>query len=71
MIDRDASAKAGHATTEQIGKLASAILVGGFTELLVAWLDGRIEVSRDQLVDDATELLIALAASAAGIAARR
>lgn len=45
----------------QLVRMAAAVLVGGLSELLVEWLAGRIEVSRDQLVDDATELLLALA----------
>ena len=47
------------------------MLVGGLSELLVAWLDGRIDVSRQQLIDDATELFLALADKAGAIAARR
>ena len=56
---------------EQIGAVAAAVLVGGFSELLVAWLDGRIAVSREQLVDDATELFVGLGDTAARIAASR
>ena len=44
---------------ERIGRITAAILVGGAGEMVVAWLDGRIDVSRQQLVDDATELFIA------------
>jgi hypothetical protein len=51
--------------------VGAAILVGGFSELLVAWLDGRIDVSREQLVDDATALFLALGDAAARIASRR
>ena len=56
---------------EHIGRLAAAILVGGAGELVVAWLDGRIDVSRDQLVDDATELFLAIGEAAAKLAANR
>jgi AcrR family transcriptional regulator len=56
---------------EQIGRVSAAILTGGFSELLMAWLDGRIHVTREQLVDDATELFLALGDAAAAIAARR
>ena len=54
-----------------VGRIAAAILVGGLSELVVAWLDGRIDVPRERLVDDATELFIGLGAAASGIAARR
>jgi len=56
---------------EQIGRVGAAILVGGMGELIAAWLDGRIEVTRDQLVDDATALFLALGETAATVAARR
>jgi AcrR family transcriptional regulator len=56
---------------DPITPISAAVLVGGFSELLVAWLDGFVDVSREQLVDDATELFVALADSAAHIAARR
>ena len=47
----------------------TAVLVGGFTELLLAWLAGRIDGSREQLVDDATTLFLAVidAAKGAGV----
>jgi AcrR family transcriptional regulator len=44
--------------------VAAPILVGGFSELLVSWLDGRLPISREQLVDDATTLFLALAEAA-------
>lgn len=45
-------------------RLAAAAAVGGFTEMLVAWLDGRIRVSRARLVEVATDLFVALARAA-------
>lgn len=56
---------------EAIGRIGAAVLVGGAGELIVAWLDGRIDVDRDQLVDDATELFLAMGEAAARLAARR
>lgn len=56
---------------DHIGLIGSAVLVGGFGELLIAWLDGRIDVGREQLIEDATALFLALGDAAAGIAARR
>src|SRR5690606_35805185 len=56
---------------EQIGRIGAAILVGGMAELVVAWLDGRIPVERDQLVDDATALFLAMADEGVRVAARR
>jgi AcrR family transcriptional regulator len=52
-------------------RVSSAVLVGGFRELLVAWLDGRITVSRQQLIEDATEMFVALGDATAVIVSRR
>jgi len=56
---------------EQIGSVGAAVLVGGLSELMVSWLDGRIDVSRTQLVDDATALFVAMGEAAASIAGSR
>jgi AcrR family transcriptional regulator len=56
---------------EQIGAIGAAVLVGGMSELLVSWLDGRIDVTREQLVDDATALFVAMGEAAAAVAANR
>ena len=56
---------------EQVGRIGAAVLVGGAGELVVAWLDGRIDVTREQLVDDATEILLAIGDAVARVAARR
>jgi AcrR family transcriptional regulator len=56
---------------EQISRVAAAVLVGGTSELVLAWLDGRIDVPRDQLVDDATALFLAVGEAAAAVAAGR
>jgi AcrR family transcriptional regulator len=51
--------------------LTAAVLVGGMAELLITWLDGSLDVSRDQLVEDLTELFVATGESAVAIARRR
>jgi AcrR family transcriptional regulator len=56
---------------EHIGRIGAAILVGGMTELLVEWLEGRIDVGRDQLVDDATALFRGIGDAAAQVIADR
>jgi len=72
VVEHDAAARHGALPPgEHIGRVGAAILVGGFSELLVAWLDGRIDVTRDQLVDDATALFLSMADAAGRIAARR
>jgi AcrR family transcriptional regulator len=49
---------------DHLGAVAAPILVGGFSELLVSWLDGRLPLTREQLVDDATVLFLAVAEAA-------
>ena len=72
LIERDAADRRGAPPSgEHIGRVTAAVLVGGFSELLVAWLDGRIDISRQQLIDDATELFVALIGAATTIAGRR
>ena len=39
-------------------RVTASFLVGGFSEVLVAWLDGRIKVSRKRLVEQTTELFL-------------
>jgi AcrR family transcriptional regulator len=53
---------------DPITTISAAVLVGGFSELLVAWLAGAIDMSREQLVDDATALFAAVGAEASRIA---
>jgi AcrR family transcriptional regulator len=57
--------------TDGVTRLAAAILVAGFSELLTEWLEHRIKVSAAQLVDDATDLFIALGQASAEIASDR
>lgn len=41
-------------------QLAAAFVVGGFSEVLMARLDGRIKVSRTRLIDQTTDLFLAI-----------
>ena len=56
---------------EPIGRVAGAILVGGFSQLLVEWLEGRIRVSKATLATDAAELFLAIGRTGSSIADRR
>ena len=40
-------------------------------ELLITWLQGEIEIEREQLIDDCVALFVATAESAVAIARRR
>ena len=54
-----------------VQRVAAAMIVGGFSELLMAWLDGRIKVDRSQLVEQATALFLAVGEAAGAIAATK
>ena len=41
-------------------QVAASFVVGGFTEVLSAWVDGRIKVGRSRLIDQSTELFLAI-----------
>lgn len=51
--------------------LAAAVLVGGMGEVLLAWNDGRLDIAREQLVEDLTAMFVALCDEAGRVAARR
>lgn len=61
------------ASTEDdpIVAMTASVLVGGLAELLLTWLDGGLEVDREQLVDDFSELFVATGERAVAIAAAR
>jgi hypothetical protein len=46
-------------------QLTAQVLVGGLTEALMAWLDGRLRVSRERLVEHCAELFVAAADTSA------
>jgi AcrR family transcriptional regulator len=56
---------------DAIVDLTASLLVGGLAELLINWLDGSLDVTRDQLIEDFTELFVATGESAVAIARRR
>ena len=58
-----------HPDGERMPTVMASILVGGISELMLAWLDGRIDVTLEQLVDDATALFLATGAAAAAMVA--
>lgn len=66
-IERHGRPRAG----EHLGRVTAAVLVGGASELVMAWLDGRIDATVEQLIEDASELFLTLGETAATLAARR
>jgi AcrR family transcriptional regulator len=59
------------AESDAIVDLTASVLVGGMAELLIRWLDGSLDMTREQLIDDLTELFVATGESAAAIARSR
>jgi len=56
---------------ETIGLVAASMLVGGLTETIVAWLDGQLDVTLDQLIADLTALFLATTETTRAITAAR
>lgn len=56
---------------ERVGRVGAAMLVGGLGEVLRDWVEGRIDVTREQLVDDLATLALALGAATDQIARSR
>jgi AcrR family transcriptional regulator len=71
LLDRDVRARYDGPVDERLSLVASNLLIGGITELLMAWLDGRLDLTVEQLVDDITDLTIAVGEGAEAIARRR
>ncbi|MBA2764743.1 MAG: TetR/AcrR family transcriptional regulator [Thermoleophilaceae bacterium] len=57
--------------TDPISEVTGALLVGGVTELLIAWLDGRLSIDLDDLIADVAELFVITGEGAVGIARGR
>jgi len=47
-----------------IARVGSALLIGGTIEIIVSWLDGQLEVSLDELVEDVASFWVAVGNSA-------
>jgi AcrR family transcriptional regulator len=56
---------------ERIATVTATLLIGGAAELLVSWLDGRLDITREQLVADMTALFVLTGEGAVTLAAAR
>ena len=70
LVQRDTVRRRGGSGSEQLDRVGAAMLVGGFSEILTAWLDGRIAMDADDLVDAATTLFVAVGQAAGEVAGR-
>lgn len=50
---------------DRLGTVAANLLVGGVTELCLAWLDGQLDMTLDELIDDVAALAVGTAETAA------
>lgn len=72
VVERLAAERQGRRSAgDPVVSMGIALLVGGMSELLLEWLEGRIRVTRQQLVDDATDLALAVGQATAGLVASR
>jgi AcrR family transcriptional regulator len=69
-VERNAWRQTGVAD-DRIGMIASHLLVGGLTELVVTWLDGHLDISLDRLIEDVADLLVAVGSGAVAVARAR
>ena len=51
--------------------LTSFLLVGGLAETLIAWMNGALDTSREQLIDDCADLFVATGEAAVRLAQER
>jgi len=51
--------------------ITASLLAGGIAELLIAWLDGAIDATRDELIEDCAALFMVTAEGAAAIGRER
>ena len=56
---------------ESLLEATATLLIGGISELLISWLDGRLPHSRDELIDDMADLVVTTAEGSAALARRR
>jgi len=59
------------ATEDPLVDLTARLLTGGLAELLITWLEGEIEMDREQLIEDCVALFVATVESALAIASKR
>jgi AcrR family transcriptional regulator len=58
-------------TTDRLVDTTATLLAGGIAELLVAWMDGVLEVGRDELIEDCAALFMATVDGAGAIGRAR
>lgn len=57
--------------TDPIVEITALMLAGGLAETLLAWLDGTLRVTREQLIEDCTDLFVATGEGAVALVRAR
>ena len=68
LVQRDTVRRRGGSGSEQVDRVGAAMLVGGFSEILTAWLDDRIDMGPEDLIDAATTFFVAVGDAAGDVA---
>jgi AcrR family transcriptional regulator len=58
-------------STDRLIEVSSLMLVGGLSEAFAAWLDGGVNATEEQLIEDCTTLFVATGETAARLVGRR
>lgn len=68
LVRADAERRRGDDGLEhEVDAMSAAMIVGGFSELLVAWLEGKIDADAERVIDISSELLAAIGAAAVAL----
>jgi AcrR family transcriptional regulator len=68
---RDFYGISSEAVADRIADVAAFMLVGGLTETFLAWLDGTLKATAEQLIDDCADLFVATGEGAIALARTR
>ncbi len=58
-------------TADALVEISALMVVGGLAETLLAWLDGTLSVTREQLIEDCTDLFVATGQGAVALVRAR
>jgi len=58
-------------STDPLIEASALMTVGGLAEILLAWLDGTLHATREQLIDDCTDLFVATGEGALDVLRKR
>lgn len=60
LVRSDTARRRGTPEPQEIDRLAAGLIIGGFSEILTAWVGGRLTMDQEALIDNATKLLTAV-----------